>query len=80
MRGDSCCVGPVLGITVFISSTIRSSSGGSSKVDNDTANMISDTISKKSVEQESLAFFRMLNKFYKSESRYPLITMHTYVK
>ena len=59
MRGDNCCVEPVLGITVLISSETRSSSGGSSK-DDDTANMISETISKNRMQQEFLAFSLML--------------------
>ena len=60
MRGDNCCVEPMLGMTVFISSETSLSSGGSSKVDDDTANMISETISKNRIEQESLAFCLIL--------------------
>ena len=62
MRGDNCCVEPVLGITVLISSETRSSSGGSSKDDDDTANMISETISKNRMQQELLAFSVMLKR------------------
>ena len=60
MRGDNSCVEPVLGITVFISSDTRSSSGGSSKVDDDIENMISEMISKNNLEQEFLALSLML--------------------
>ena len=63
MRGDNCCVEPVLGITVFISSETSLSSGGSSKADDDTENMISETISKNNLEQEFLALSLMLYKY-----------------
>ena len=62
MRGDNCCVEPVLGMTDFMISETSSSSGGSSRVDDDIANMISETISKNSIEQESLAFCLILKR------------------
>ena len=68
-KGDICWVDPVLGMTVSISSATRSSSGGSftADVDDDVANITSDTISENNLQQEFLAESLTLHK--KSETK-----------